>query len=157
MSTCTTILIMDGMAEERFGRIEDTLAAHVADGRLPGAVYLVRRRDDVHVGTVGTLALGDPRPMQRDTIFWLASLTKVATAVAALILVEECRIRLDEPVDRLVPELAAPTVIRTRESELDDTVPAHRAITVRDLFTLRMGGPCPRNVDTGLITRRSGR
>jgi len=127
------------MAKDRFDRIEDTLAAHVAEGRLPGAVYLVRRRDDVHVGTVGTLAIGGTEPMRHDTIFQLASLTKVATAVAALILVEECRIRLDEPIDRLVPELAAPKVIRTRESELDDTVPAHRAITVRDLLTFRMG------------------
>jgi CubicO group peptidase (beta-lactamase class C family) len=130
---------MDGMAKDRFDRIEDTLAAHVAAGRLPGAVFLVRRRADVHVGTVGTLAIGGTEPMRRDTIFQLASLTKVATAVAALILVEECRIRLDEPIDRLVPELAAPKVIRDRDSELDDTVPAHRAITVRDLLTFRMG------------------
>lgn len=127
------------MAHDRIGRIDDVLAAHVEAGRLPGAVYLVRRRDDVHVGTVGTLALGGTEPMRRDTIFRLASLTKVATAVAALILVEECRIRLDEPIGRLVPELAEPTVIRARDADLDDTVPAHRAITVRDLLTFRMG------------------
>lgn len=143
MSTCNSVRGVDGMAADRIGRIDDVLGAHVEAGRLPGAVYLLRRGEDVHVGTVGALALGGPvsnrGPMRRDTIFRLASLTKIATAVAALILVEECRIRLDEPIGRLVPELAGPRVIRAPAAELDDTVPAHREITVRDLLTFRMG------------------
>ncbi len=77
--------------------------------------------------------------MRRDTIFRIASMTKPITAVATMILVEECRLRLDEPVDRLLPELADRKVLKRLDGPLDDTVPANRGITVRDLLTLRMG------------------
>jgi CubicO group peptidase (beta-lactamase class C family) len=77
--------------------------------------------------------------MRRDTIFRLASVTKPITAVAAMILVEECRLRLDDPVDDVLPELANRRVLRTIDSELHDTVPAKRPITVRDLLTFRSG------------------
>ena len=70
--------------------------------------------------------------MRRDTIFRLASVTKPITAVAAMILVEECKLRLDDPVDEFLPELANRRVLRTIDSALDDTVPAKRPITVRD-------------------------
>ena len=78
-------------------------------------------------------------PMRRDTIFRIASMTKPITAVAAMILVEECKLRLDEPVDRLLPELADRKVLKRLDGPLDDTVPANRPITVRDLLTFRMG------------------
>jgi CubicO group peptidase (beta-lactamase class C family) len=84
-------------------------------------------------------AAGGGAPMRRDTIFRLASLTKPVTAAAAMILVEECRLRLDDPVDPWLPELADRRVLRTLASALDDTVPGERAITLRDLLTLRPG------------------
>jgi CubicO group peptidase (beta-lactamase class C family) len=74
-----------------------------------------------------------------DTIFRIASLTKPIAAAATMILVEECRLRLDEPVDRLLPELAHRTVLKRLEGPLGDTVPANRPITVRDLLTFRAG------------------
>ena len=77
--------------------------------------------------------------MRRDTIFRISSMTKPITAAAAMILVEECLLRLDEPVDRLLPELADRRVLRRPDGTLDDTVPAHRPITVRDLLTFTMG------------------
>ncbi len=77
--------------------------------------------------------------MRRDTIFRISSMTKPVTAAAAMICVEECVLRLDEPVDRLLPELADRQVLRRPDAELDDTVPAHRPITVRDLLTFTMG------------------
>ena len=77
--------------------------------------------------------------MRRDTIFRIASITKPVTAAAAMILVEECRLRLDEPVDRLLPELADRQVLKRIDSPLDDTVPAKRPITLRDLLTFRLG------------------
>jgi CubicO group peptidase (beta-lactamase class C family) len=88
--------------------------------------------------------------MRRDTIFRISSMTKPVTAVATLILLEECVLRLDEPVDRLLPELAERRVVRRIDGSVDDTVPADRPITVRDLLTFRMGfggyfGPCPLN------------
>jgi CubicO group peptidase (beta-lactamase class C family) len=85
------------------------------------------------------MASNSPVPMRRDTIFRLASMTKPITAVAAMILVEECKLRLDDPVDRWLPELKDRRVLRTVESPLDDTVPAKRRITVRDLLTFRSG------------------
>ena len=64
-------------------------------------------------------------------------MTKPITAVAAMILVEECKLRLDEPVDRLLPELADRRVLKRIDGPLDETVPADRPITVRDLLTFR--------------------
>jgi CubicO group peptidase (beta-lactamase class C family) len=89
-------------------------------------------------------------PVQRDTICRISSMTKPITAVATMILLEACAVRLDEPVDRLLPELADRRVVRTIDGPVDDTVPARRPITVRDLLTFRMGfggyfGPCPLN------------
>jgi CubicO group peptidase (beta-lactamase class C family) len=85
------------------------------------------------------MAFDSQVPMRRDMIFRLASMTKPITAVGAMILVEECRLRLDEPVTDWLPELKDRRVLRTLESRLDDTVPAKRPITVRDLFTFRSG------------------
>jgi CubicO group peptidase (beta-lactamase class C family) len=118
--------------------IGEVLQRHVDAGALPGAVALVRRGGDVRVDVVGSMAFDGP-PMRRDTIFRMASLTKPLTSVAAMMLVEECAIRLDEPVARLLPELAQPRVVRTLDGPVDDTVAARRPITFRDLFTYRLG------------------
>jgi CubicO group peptidase (beta-lactamase class C family) len=77
-------------------------------------------------------------------------MTKPITAIATLLLLEECGLRLDEPIDRLLPELADRRVVRRIDGPVDDTVAARRSITVRDLLTFRMGfggyfGPCPVN------------
>jgi CubicO group peptidase (beta-lactamase class C family) len=77
--------------------------------------------------------------MRRDTIFRIASMTKPIAAVAAMILVEECRLRLDDPVDPLLPELADREVLTSPDGPVDETVPANRPITLRDLLTLRLG------------------
>jgi CubicO group peptidase (beta-lactamase class C family) len=115
------------------------LATHVEQGRMPGLVALVSRHDDVQIFEIGHLAFDSPHPMRRDTVFRIASLTKLVTAVAAMMLAEQCRMRLDDPADEWLPELAHRRVLRTLESDLDDAVPASRAITVRDLFTSCMG------------------
>jgi CubicO group peptidase (beta-lactamase class C family) len=115
------------------------MARHVERGRLPGLIALISRRGVEHVDAIGTLAFDSTRPMRRDTIFRLASVTKPITAVAAMILVEECKLRLDDPVDEWLPELADRKVLRTIDSELDDTVPAKRPISLRDLLTFRSG------------------
>jgi CubicO group peptidase (beta-lactamase class C family) len=132
-------------------RLHDVLAGHVERGAAPGLVSVVSRRGEVDVDAIGTAEVdGGGAPVQPDTIFRISSMTKPVTAVAALLLVEECVIRLDEPVDRLLPELAGRQVVRRIDAPVDDTVPANRPITVRDLLTFRMGfggyfGPCPVN------------
>jgi CubicO group peptidase (beta-lactamase class C family) len=114
------------------------MAGYVARGVVPGVVTLLARRGEVVVDARGAQAIGGA-PMQRATIFRVASMVKPITAVAAMILVEECRLRLDDPVDTFLPELAHRRVLRSIASPLDDTVPASRAITLRDLLTLRLG------------------
>ena len=129
-----------GMFEStRVDRLRAALQRHVQDGTLPGLVALVSHRGREHVVAIGAHAFGGEVPMRRDAIFRLASMTKPVTAVGAMILVEECRLRLDDPVDAWLPELKDRRVLRTIESPLDDTVPARRSITLRDLLTFRSG------------------
>ncbi|MEO8392148.1 MAG: serine hydrolase domain-containing protein [Chloroflexota bacterium] len=128
-----------GLTKSRLDRMREVLSGYVERGDLPGLVTLVSHNDDLHVEALGTLAFGDPRPMQRDTIFRIASITKLMTAVATMILVEECKLRLDESIDDWLPELANRRVLKSLASEIDDTVPANRAITLRDLLTFTMG------------------
>ncbi|WJR77570.1 serine hydrolase domain-containing protein [Bradyrhizobium sp. NP1] len=127
-----------GLSAARLGRMHEVMAAHVAAGAMPGLVTLVSRGGDIHVDVIGRQAFGGA-PMRRDTIFRITSMTKPVTAVAAMILVEECRLRLDDPVDRWLPELADRKVLRAIDAAVDDTVPAQRAITLRDLLTFRFG------------------
>lgn len=124
---------------DRLGRMHDRLSGYVERGELPGLVSLVYRKGEVHVEVIGTQSLEGDEPMQRDTIFRIASMTKPIVAVAAMILVEECRVRLDERVDRWLPELSQRQVLRRIDSTLDDTVPAKRPITLRDLLTFQLG------------------
>jgi CubicO group peptidase (beta-lactamase class C family) len=130
---------MTGFSIPRLRRLDDAMQAHVDRGEAPGLVALVARGDAVHVVAAGAQDLTTGSPMARDTIFRIASMTKPIAAAAAMILVEEGKLRLDEPVDRLLPELADRRVLRTLASEIDDTVPANRPITLRDLLTFRCG------------------
>jgi CubicO group peptidase (beta-lactamase class C family) len=128
-----------GLSRARLGRMHDIMASYAERSEVPGLVTLVSRRGEVHVDAIGMKAFGGSDPMRRDTIFRISSMTKPITAIATMILVEECKLRLDEPVDRWLPELAERKVLKRLEGPLDDTVPAKRPITVRDLLTFRMG------------------
>jgi len=128
-----------GFSKARLSRLRDVMAGYVDRGEIPGFVTLVSRHGEVHVGAVGRKAAGAGDPVRRDTIFRIASMSKPITAAAAMILVEECKLRLDEPVDRLLPELANRRVLKHMDGPLDETVPAIRPITLRDLLTFRMG------------------
>ena len=105
---------------------------------MPGIVALVSRRGETWVEAVGTQSFGGAA-MRRDTIFRIASMTKPVIAAATLMLVEECKLRLDDPVDAFLPELANRQVLKSLESAVDDTVPAKRSITTRDLLTFTFG------------------
>src|SRR5690349_8569325 len=99
-------------SEHRLGRLHDVMHAYVERGEIPGFVTLVARRGEVDVDAYGTLATGDRVPMTRDAIFRISSMSKPVTAVATMILVEEGRLRLDESVERLLPELADRQVMK---------------------------------------------
>lgn len=110
-----------------------------ADGRVPGAVALIATRDGRrHVAAGGSRAVGGPG-MTRDTLFRIASTTKPIVAAATMALVDRGRLALDDAVERWLPELAAPRVLRSPTGPLDDVVPAERPITVHDLLAFRAG------------------
>ena len=119
--------------------LHDTPRRHVDNGSAPGAVALVARGDQVEVRVTGFADVAAATPMTRDSIFRIASITKPVVAAAVMMLVEDGRLALDEPVDKWLPELASPMVVRTPASPVDDVVPAERSITVRDLLTSRVG------------------
>jgi CubicO group peptidase (beta-lactamase class C family) len=131
---------MTGFDQTGLGRLRDVMAGHVDRDDVGGVAWLAARDDDVEVGWAGTLSRGEPEPVQRDSIFRIASMTKPITAVGAMILVEECRLRLDDPVDDLLPELADRRVLVDGRGPIEgDTVPASRPITLRDVLTFRLG------------------
>ncbi|MFD3534130.1 serine hydrolase domain-containing protein [Streptomyces sp. NPDC058664] len=120
-------------------RVRDVLARHVETGRIPGLVALFSRGGETHVETIGTMRHDGGPSMRRDTIFRMASTSKPVAVSAAMILLDECRLRLDDPVDPWLPELADRQVLRRTDGPLDDTVPARRPITVRDVLTSTFG------------------
>ncbi|WP_433252634.1 serine hydrolase domain-containing protein [Streptosporangium sp. CA-135522] len=127
------------MSEAGLRRLREVLARHVESGKIPGLVALVGRGEETHVEALGTMRHDGGAPMRRDTIFRMASTTKPVAVAAAMVLLDECRLRLDDPVDRWLPELADRRVLKRADGPLEDTVPARRPITVRDLLTCTFG------------------
>ena len=118
--------------------IADALEPFVDAGEVAGLVALVARGDDAEVTVLGDQAIGGS-PMREDSMFRVASAGKPVTAAAALALVADGRLTLDQPVDDLLPELAQRRVLREPSAALDDTVPAVRPVTVRDLLRSTSG------------------
>ena len=127
------------LSTEGLDHLHDVMTAHVDAGEMPGLVTLVARGDDVHIDAIGSPSFADRTPLDRSAIFRIASLTKPITAAATMSLVEEGVLRLDQPVDDLLPELADRRVLRAIDGELDDTVAADRPITLEDLLSFRFG------------------
>jgi CubicO group peptidase (beta-lactamase class C family) len=119
--------------------LHGVLEAYVRDGSVPGAVGLVAHGDRVEVAAVGHVDVEGTSPMARDSIFRVASITKPVIAAAVMMLIEDGRIALEEPVGHWLPELSAPAVVRTPSGPVDDVVAAARPVTVVDLLTFRAG------------------
>ncbi|MEU7860628.1 serine hydrolase domain-containing protein [Nonomuraea sp. NPDC049141] len=128
-----------GFSKTGLDRLREVLAGHVESGKIPGLVALVSRGEETHVETIGTMRHDGGAPMSRDTIFRMASTSKPVAVSATMVLLDECRLRLDDPVDPWLPELADRQVLKRPDGPLDDTVPARRPITVRDLLTSTCG------------------
>jgi len=128
-----------GLSEAGLRRLREVLTRHVESGKIPGLVALVGRGEETHVEAIGTMRHDGGSPMRRDTIFRMASTTKPVAVAATMVLLDECRLRLDDPIDQWLPELADRRVLRRADGPLDDTVPARRPITVRDLLTSTCG------------------
>jgi CubicO group peptidase (beta-lactamase class C family) len=127
------------LSQPALGRLHAAMAARVEKRELPGLVTLVARGDDVHVDCIGTTAFDGTVLMRRSTPFRVASLTKPVVAAVTMMLVDDGTLALDDPVERWLPELANPRVLKRVDGPLDETQPAYRSITVEDLLTLRLG------------------
>ena len=127
-----------GLNPDGLEQFDAVAASHVGVDKLPGLVALVAHGHDVHVEALGTLAVGR-RPVERTSLFRIASTTKPITAAATLALVREGRFELDEPVGRLLPELANRRVLLRMDGPLDDTIPVEGPVTVRGLLSFTFG------------------
>jgi CubicO group peptidase (beta-lactamase class C family) len=140
-----------GFSPKRLTRVRDVLERSVDSGFVPGAVAAVARHGEVRIEATGTLAFegaGSRTPMAADTICRIASTTKPVVAACAMTLVEDCTLRLDDPVDEFLPELADMRVLADPDGPLEDTVPANRPVTLRDLLTFTFG--------TGMVAAEPG-
>ncbi len=125
-----------GLSSERLGRIRETMARHMAEHNIAGAVTLVARRGQVaHVEAHGMMDVEAKKPMNRNTLFRIWSMTKPVAGVAILMLMEEGKVRLNDPVSRFIPEFREMKVAVARERAPFYTVPAVREVQVQDLMT----------------------
>jgi len=103
-----------GFSLKRLARVRDLLERRVDSGFVPGAMVVLARHGEVHIEATGSLAFGgagSSTPMAGDTTCRLGSMSKPIVAACAMTLVEDCTVRLDDPVDDLLPELADTTVL----------------------------------------------
>jgi len=120
--------------------VEAAIRPYVDAGALAGAATLVWRGGRVtHTTSLGRRDLATERPVERDTIFRIASMTKPVTTVAALMLFDEGRLTLNDPIARYAPEFARMRVLRDPNGPLDETDATERPITFGDLLTHRSG------------------
>ncbi|MBP3963081.1 serine hydrolase domain-containing protein [Paenibacillus lignilyticus] len=136
-----------GFSEIGLRKLHDVLARHVESGKIPGLVALVSRYGEKHVEAIGTMRQDGGAPIRRDSIFRMASTSKLVAVAPVMILLDECKLHLDDPVDPWLPELANRQVLKQPDGPLEDTVPARRPITVRDLLTSTFG----LGMDMGLL------
>jgi len=129
-----------GFSGEALAKIAPTLQPIVDSGDLSGFVTLLFRHGEIaQINTLGQRDMEKKLPMERDTLFRIASMTKPITSVAALMLMEEGKFKLDDPITKWAPEFTNMRVLKDATGPLDQTEPAARAITFDDLFTHRSG------------------
>jgi CubicO group peptidase (beta-lactamase class C family) len=126
-------------ASSRFSEVWAVLDGQVESGRFPGYAAAVRHGDHTAIRTGGCTSLGGSTPMRPDTVFRIASLSKIVGAALVLRVAATGAFGLDSAVSRWLPELASPRVLSRPDAELTDTVPAERPIVVRDLLTFTFG------------------
>src|SRR5512139_2792855 len=134
---------MVGLSSARLARLTEVMQKYVDEGRLGGGVTLIARGGKVaYLQAFGKLDPATGAPMPTDAIFRIASQTKAITSVAVMILFEEGKILLDDPVSKYIPEFAKTTVAVPDGSKKGPgykIVPAKRQITIRDLLTHTAG------------------
>jgi methyl acetate hydrolase len=122
-------------------QIDRVLKAAIDRGDVPGVVAMAGGREGpVYQGAFGKRALPDGAAMTPDTVFWIASMTKAVTSTAAMQLVEQGSLSLDQPIANVLPELASPQVLEGFDAAGEPRLrPARRPITLRHLLTHTAG------------------
>ncbi len=135
-----------GLSKERLQRVHEMVERHIKVGEITGAVMLVARKGQVaYIDVAGTMDKEGRKPMRRDTVFRLASMTKPVVGVAVMMMLEEGRLRLDDAVSKYIPEFKGQRVAVLEEAGADGTPPrfhtvhAERDITIKDLLTHTSG------------------
>jgi CubicO group peptidase (beta-lactamase class C family) len=129
-----------GFVAAGLAQIPPALQAVVDAGDLSGVVTLIWRKGEIaQVSALGWRDIEAKAPMARDTLFRIASMTKPVTTVAALMLLEEGKLQLDDPITKWLPEFSGMQVLKDAAGPIDDTYSAARDITVEDLMTHRAG------------------
>ena len=131
-----------GLSSQRLGRLDSVMQAYIAEEKIPGVVTMVARHGKIaHVRPQGLMDVEQGRPMTDDAIFRIASMTKPITSVAVLMLYEEGRFLLEDPVSKFVPALGAFSVVENPEAPVADWIlrPVDREPTIRDLLTHTAG------------------
>jgi CubicO group peptidase (beta-lactamase class C family) len=129
-----------GFVSAGLAQIPPALQAVVDAGDLSGFVTLIwRKGEEAQVAAIGHRDIAAKAPMTRDTLFRIASMSKPVTSIAALMLLEEGKLRLDDPITKWLPEFSGMQVLKDAAGPVEDTYPAARDITVEDLMTHRAG------------------
>ena len=135
-----------GLSKERLHRVHELVERHMKAGEITGAVMLVARKGQVaYVDVAGTMDKEGRRPMRRESVFRLASMTKPVVGVAVMMMLEEGRLRLDDAVSKYIPEFKGQRVAVLEQAGADGkpprfhTVAAERDITIKDLLTHTSG------------------
>jgi methyl acetate hydrolase len=124
-----------------FSHVDEVLGSAIDRGDVPGVVAMAATRDGVvYQAAFGRRALSDEAAMSTDTVFWIASMTKAITSAAAMQLVEQGKLALDNEIANVLPELAAPQVLEGFDPSGQPRLrPARRSITLRHLLTHTTG------------------
>ncbi|HUZ13952.1 MAG TPA: serine hydrolase domain-containing protein [Caulobacteraceae bacterium] len=134
------VAALEGVDRAALAEIEPALRSVVEPGYLSGAVTLVwRNGEELRFDAVGQRDIEAGLPMTRDTLFRIASMTKPITSAAAMMLIEQGKLRLDDPIKLWAPEFAQMRVLKSPTGPIEDTYPAPRDITIEDLMTHRAG------------------
>jgi len=127
------------LAAEKFP-VAETLEPYIKSGELPGMVTIIATKDAVlQVDAVGFADVESQRPMKADTVFWIASQTKPVTAVAVMILVDEGKLSLTEPITKYLPELKDLKVVAEKDNDRTVLVPVDKPITLEMLLSHTAG------------------
>jgi CubicO group peptidase (beta-lactamase class C family) len=126
-----------GLSSERLQRIHEAIERHIDAHDISGAVTVVTRKGRLaHLEAHGLMDIDTKKAMSKDTLFWIASMTKPVTGVAVLMLMEEGKIRLTDPVSKFIPEFRNMKVaVMQGTGPQFYTVPATREITIQDLLS----------------------